>query len=190
MSCVLCSPEMFPKLTASKKNCSSLKLIIQFNSWPYDPSEEGRIHMKALQAFFRILKNSEEHLSPVKNIAKLKKNLKLDECVTTFIQKLVKDSNLEQFLTVVFNQHLTMSHASGILQYFMPSKDFSVTQSLITCHVNTVLVLSCIYHCYIMGCLPQPVTSGLNDIVSVIYTSGSTGFAKGKAIITYVHKYN
>ena len=96
--------------------------------------------MKALQAFFRILKNSEEHLSPVKNIAKLKKNLKLDECITTFIQKLVKDSNLEQFLTVVFNQHLTMSHASGIFQYFMPSKDHAVTQSLITCHVNTVLI--------------------------------------------------
>ena len=34
-----------------------------------------------------------------------------------------------------------------------------------------------------MGCLPQPVTSGLNDIVSVIYTSGSTGFAKGKLVL-------
>ena len=39
-----------------------------------------------------------------------------------------------------------------------------------------------------MGCLPQPVTSGLNDIVSVIYTSGSTGFAKGKTdIIMYIN---
>ena len=185
---MLCSPEMFPKLTASKKNCPSLKLIVQFNSWPYDPSEEGRIHMKALLAFFRILKNSEENLSPVKNIANLKKNLKLDECITAFIQKLVKDSNLEQFLTTIFNQHLTMSHANGIFQYFMPSKDHGLTQSLITCHANTVLVLSCIYHCYVMGCLPQPVTSGLNDIVSVIYTSGSTGFAKGETdIIMYIN---
>ena len=173
---------MFSKFTASKKNCPSLKLVVQFNSWPYDPSEEGRSHMKALQVFLRILKNSEKDLSPVKNVAKLRKNPKLDECITMFVQELVKDLNLRQVLIAVFNQHLTMSHANGIFQYFMPSHDSvkpSVSQPLITCHMNTVLVLSCIYHCYIMGCLPQPVTSGTDDIVSVTYTSGSTGFAKG-----------
>ena len=172
---------MFPKLTAVK-NCPGLKLIVQFNLWPYDPAEEGRVHMKALQAFLQILKNSKEDLSPMKNVTKLRKNLKLDECITMFIQKFVEDSSLEQLLTAVFNQHITMSHANGIFQYFMPSQDCTqpiVAQSLITCHINTVLVLSCVYHCYIMGCLPQPVTSGLDDIVSVIYTSGSTGFAKG-----------
>lgn len=137
--------------------------------------------MKTLQSFLRILKNSEKDLSPVKNVAKLIKHLKLDECITAFIQELVKNSNLQQQLIALFNQHVTMSHASGLFQYFVPLQDHttSVTQSLITCHMNTVLVLSCVYHCYIMGCLPQPVASGPDDIISVIYTSGSTGIAKG-----------
>ena len=172
---------MFPKLTASKKNCPSLKLIVQYNSWPYDPNQEGRVHMKALQSFLKTLRNSEKDLSPVKNVAKLIKNLKFDEGISAFIQKLVKDSNLQQQLVILFNQHITISHTNGIFQYFIPSQDRSpsVTQPLISCHMNTVLVLSCVYHCYIMGCLPQPVTSGSDDIVSVIYTSGSTGFGKG-----------
>ena len=170
---------MFPKLTASKKNCPSLKVILQFNSWPYDLTEEGRVHMKALQSFLQILRNSEKRLSPVKNVAKLIKNLKFDESITAFIQKLVKDSNLQRQLVVLFNKHITMSHTNGIFQYFIPSQDHAPTQPLISCHMNTILVLSCVYHCYIMGCLPQPVTSGPDNIVSVIYTSGSTGFAKG-----------
>ena len=172
---------MFPKLTASKKNCPSLKLIVQFNSWPYDPTEEGRVHLKILQSFLLILRNCEKDLSLVKNVAKLIKNHKFDEYVTVFIQKLVKNPNLQQQLVDLFNEHIIMSHTNGVFQYFIPSPDHtpSVSQSLITCHMNTVLVLSCVYHCYIMGCLPQPVTSGPDDIISIIYTSGSTGFAKG-----------
>ena len=55
-----------------------------------------------------------------------------------------------------------------------------VQSSLTTCHVNTMLVMSCFYHCHVMGCLPQPVAISRHDnLFSVVYTSGSTGFAKG-----------
>jgi len=138
--------------------------------------------MEALQSFLEILANSEKNLSPMKgkvSTQKDLKDLKLEENVNMFIRKLVKDSNLRQLLMAVFNQHMTISHANGILPYFIPLPAPKVPQSLITCHINTVLVLSSIYYCYIVGCLPQPVTSNLDDIVSVIYTSGSTGFAKG-----------
>ena len=49
-------------------------------------------------------------ISPVKNVIK---NLKFDEGITAFIQKLVKDSNLQQLLSL-FNQHITISHTNGI----------------------------------------------------------------------------
>ena len=137
--------------------------------------------MKAIQLFLQVLKCSKKELSPVENVGNLVKNLKFDESIIAFLQKLVKDLNLQQQLVSLFNQHITMSHTNGAFRYFVPSLDYAPneTQSLITCHINTILVLSCVYHCYIMGCLPQPVTSGPDDIVSVIYTSGSTGFGKG-----------
>jgi len=137
--------------------------------------------MKAMQSFLQILTCSEKDLLPVENVG----NLKFEESIIAFLQKLVKDLNLQQQLVSLFNQHITISHANGVFQYFMQSLDFTPneTQSLITCHVNTILVLSCVYHCCIMGCLPQPVTSGPDDLVSVIYTSGSTGFGKGQLII-------
>lgn len=186
ISCVLCSPEMLPKFTAIKKDSPTLKLLVQFNSWPYDPSEEGRVHTETLQSFLQILSSSEKDLSQ----SNIQEVFQLDNAITMFIQKMVKDSHLKQLLTTLFNQHITMSHSNGLFQHFISLPDTpTVPQSLITCHMNTLLVLSSVYHCYIMGCLPQPVSTRLDDIVSIIYTSGSTGLAKGLKHVhnTYIH---
>lgn len=166
---------MFPKFTSSKKDCPTLKMVIQFNSWPYNPSEKGRVEMDCLASFFQVLYDSKTMLTkvavnPTQDLDKFKEN------VVIFIKKLVIDPNLQCNLATLFKHHINLLPTDLLIHSETVPDD---TQSLSTLHVNTVLVMSCIYHCFVMGCLPQPVTSKPDDLVSVVYTSGSTGFAKG-----------
>ena len=101
---------------------------------------------------------------------------KFKEDEMMFIEKLIKDSNLQSKLVTLFKHHIDLSPANLFFDSKISPDD---SQSLITLHITTMLVMSCVQHCFMMGCLPQPVTSKPDDLVSVIYTSGSTGFAKG-----------
>ncbi|XP_065898942.1 carboxylic acid reductase-like isoform X2 [Dysidea avara] len=174
ISCILCSPEMFLKFTSSKKDCPTLKLVVQFNSWPYNPSEEGRIEMDDLSSFFQLLYNCKKLTKRDTDVTQDQGKFRKE--VITFIEKIVKDPKLQSKLVTLFKHHINLSPAN-LLLHSKTSPDDS--QSLITVHVTTMLVMSCVYHCFVMGCLPQPVTGKPDDLVSVIYTSGSTGFAKG-----------
>ncbi|XP_065899133.1 carboxylic acid reductase-like [Dysidea avara] len=181
VSCVLCSPEMLPKLTTSKQRCPSLKLLVQLNSWPYDPSEEGRIHMEALRSFLLLLQESNQ-LSPNRDVDVTKDTSNLEENIIKFIQKIAMNSqSLQETLFTIFKHHIALSQDAGLLQHFVAATPgHTGIPDLTVCHVNTMLVLSCIYHCFVMGCLPQPISiSKCNDLVAVVYTSGSTGLAKG-----------
>ena len=178
---------MFPKFTACKRRCPSLKLVIQFNSWPYNPNEEGRRHLETIKSFLLALRESQSLLSPNRNISQELNTLSDD--VLSFLQRLVTDSVAAQGnLHATFKHHLLLSQEHGLFKYFLspPGSAVEAQPSLITCHVNTMLVMSCLYHCLVMGCLPQPIAINRHDsLFSVVYTSGSTGFAKG----TFVYKY-
>ena len=171
---------MLPKLTASKQHCPSLKLLIQLNSWPFDPSEEGRRHMESMKSFFLLLQEFNK-LSPNRDII-VTQDSNLEESITKFIQKVAVNSQpLQESLVTVFKYHIMLSRDAGLLQHFVAATPgHTGIPDLTVCHVNTMLVLSCIYHCFVMGCTPQPISiSKYNDLVAVVYTSGSTGLAKG-----------
>lgn len=200
VSCVVCSPEMFPKFTACKRRCPSLKLVVKFNSWPHHPNEEGRRHMEIIKYLLLALRESQSLLSPYRNISQ-DLNTLTDE-ILSFLQRMVADSIATQDeLNATIKHHLLLSREHGLFQYFLspPGNAVDPQPSLTTCHVNTMLVMSCLYHCHVMGCLPQPVAiSKHNNLFSVVYTSGSTGFAKGMNtcehymhiyIHTYIHTY-
>ena len=182
---------MLPKLTTSKQRCPSLKLLVQLNSWPYDPSEEGRIHMEALRSFLLLLQESNQ-LSPNRDVDVTKDTSNLEENIIKFIQKIAMNSqSLQETLFTIFKHHIALSQDAGLLQHFVAATPgHTGIPDLTVCHVNTMLVLSCIYHCFVMGCLPQPISiSKCNDLVAVVYTSGSTGLAKGVYIRIFVHTY-
>ena len=172
---------MFPKFTACKRRCPSLKLVVQFNSWPYNPNEEGRRHMETIKSFLLALRESQSLLSPNRNISQDLNTLN-DE-ILNFLQRIVADSvPAQEQLNATFKHHLLLSQEHGLFQYFLspPGSAVDAQPSLTTCHVNTVLVMSYLYHCHVMGCLPQPIAISKRDsLFSVVYTSGSTGFAKG-----------
>lgn len=185
VSCVICSPEMFSKFTACKQRCPGLKLVIQCNSWPYNPSEEGRRHMETIKSLLLTLRESQNLLSPNRNISE--DTSKLNDDILSFFQKMIPNSVSErETLIAVVKHHLLLSQENGLFKYFLsPPASVAVDEepSLVTCHVNTMLLMSCLYHCYVMGCLPQPIAIGNHDnLVAVVYTSGSTGFAKGMCV--------
>jgi len=197
VSCVLCSPEMLPKLTASKQHCPSLKLLVQLNSWPYDPCEEGRRHMEALKSFLLLLQESNKlspnrgiDVTPNRGIDVTQDTSNLVEHITKFVQKVAVDSGpLQETLFTIFKHHIALSQDAGLLQQFVTATPgHAKISDLTVCHVNTMLVLSCVYHCFVMGCIPQPISiSKFNDLVAVVYTSGSTGLAKGVYIGMYAY---
>ena len=190
VSCVVCSPEMFPKFTACKRRCPTLRLVVQYNSWPYNPNEEGRRHMETTKHFLLALRESQSLLSPNRNISQ-DLNTMNDE-ILSFLQRIVADSVRDK-LNATFKHHLLLSQEHGLLQYFLSppaGTPVDAQPSLTTCHANTMLVMSCLYHCHVMGCLPQPVAiSKHNSLFSVVYTSGSTGFAKGMCFIIHIYIY-
>ena len=182
VSCVVCSPEMFPKFTACKQHCPSLKLVIQFNSWPYNPDEEGRRHMEVIKSFLLILREAQSLLSSNRNISEDTNTL--NDNILAFFQRISANSvAIQETLNATVKQHLLLSQENDLFKYFLspPGSVVVGTQpSLMECHVNTMLLMSCLYHSYVMGCLPQPIAINKHDnLVSVVYTSGSTGFAKG-----------
>ena len=180
VSCVVCSPKVLPKFVACKQNCPSLKLVIQFNSWPYDPAEEGRKHMETIKSFLLTLKESQGLLSQHRDISQDASTL--NDNISSFFEGIIANSvPLRENLIAILKHHLLLSQKSCLFQYFLSSSSVVDPQPLlITCDINTMLLMSCLYHCYVMGCLPQPVAiSKHNNLVSVVYTSGSTGFAKG-----------
>ena len=145
--------------------------------------------METIKHFLLALRESQSLLSPNRNISQ-DLNTMNDE-ILSFLQRIVADSVRDK-LNATFKHHLLLSQEHGLLQYFLssPGTPVDAQPSLTTCHANTMLVMSCLYHCHVMGCLPQPVAiSKHNNLFSVVYTSGSTGFAKGKPIIyiTYIY---
>ena len=186
MSCVVCSPEVFCKFTACKQRCPGLKLVIQFNSWPHNPGEEGRRHLETIKSLLLILRESQNLLSPNRNISE--DASLLNDKILSFFQRITLSSVSEQEnIFAVVKHHLLLSQENGLFNCFLSPPGSTVVDkepSLITCHVNTMLLMSCMYHCYVMGCLPQPIAIGNHDsLVAVVYTSGSTGFAKGTCVI-------
>ena len=128
-----------------------------------------------LLSFFQVLYDSKIMLTKKDcDLPQYQGKFKEDEIM--FIEKLIKDSNLQSKLVTLFKHHIDLSPAN---LFFHSKTSPDDSQSLITLHITTMLVMSCVHHCFMMGCLPQPVTSKPDDLVSVIYTSGSTGFAKG-----------
>ena len=185
VSCVICSPEMFPKFTACKWRCPGLKLVIQFNSWPYNSIEEGRIHMETIKSLLLILRESQNLLSPNRNISE-DTDMFNDE-ILSFFQRIISNCvSMRENVSTIVKHHLLLSQENGLFKYFLSPLGSVVVDeepSLMTCHVNTMLLMSCLYHCYVMGCLPQPIAIGNHDnLVAVVYTSGSTGFAKGTCV--------
>ena len=93
---------------------------------------------------------------------------------------------MQENLNTFVKDHLLLSQENGLFKYFLSPPGSVVVDkesSLMTCHVNTMLLMSCLYHCYVMGCLPQPIAiSNHDNLVAVVYTNGSTGFAKGTCV--------
>lgn len=185
VSCVVCSPKMFPKFMACRQRCPGLKLVIQFNSWPYNPGEEGRRHTEVIKSFLLILRESQSLLSPNRDMSE--DIITLNDKILSFFQRISANSvTLQEDLTPIVKHHLLLCQENGLFKYYLSLPGgvaVDVQPSLTTCHINTMLLMSCLYHCYVMGCLPQPIAISKHDnLVSVVYTSGSTGFAKGTLV--------
>jgi len=133
------------------------------------------VEIDHLSSFFQVLYESKMMLTN-RDCSLLQHQDRFKEDVIIFIEKLVKDSNLQSKLVTLFKHHINKPVVNLFLHSNTSPDD---SQSLITLHITTMLVISCVHHCFMMGCLPQAVTSKPDDLVSVVYTSGSTGFAKG-----------
>ena len=137
--------------------------------------------MEIIKSFLLILRESQNLLSPSKNVSQDASTL--DDGIFNFVQRITANSiTMEENLNAILKHHLPLSQENHLFQYFLSPQGSTVgiQPPLTTCHVNTMLLMSCLYHCYVMGCLPQPVAISKHDnLISVVYTSGSTGFAKG-----------
>ena len=144
---------------------------------------EGETWKQLNRTFLLVLRDSPHLLSSNRNNSQ---NLS-DELLSSFLQRVIVDFvETQEKLNMIFKHHLSLSQENGLFQYFMSSLAslIDVRSTLTSCHVNTMLVISCLYYCHVMGCLPQPIAISHHDsLFSVVYTSGSTGFTKGTACI-------
>ena len=140
--------------------------------------------METIKSLLLVLRESQSLLSPNRNISQDSRSLS-DKILSFFLTISGSSLAVQESLNVVLKHHLLLSQENNLFHFFLspPGSVVDVHPSLITCHVNTMLVMSCFHHCYMMGCLPQPIAISKHDhLVSIVYTSGSTGFAKGTLV--------